>query len=44
MANKHNPLPPLVNESAMDYAQHERTYDGFVTRSPNTVSSSPWPC
>ena len=31
MANKHNPLPPLVNESAMDYAEHERTYAGFVT-------------
>ncbi|WP_375452199.1 aa3-type cytochrome c oxidase subunit IV [uncultured Devosia sp.] len=31
MASKHEPLPPLEKESAMDYAQHEQTYSGFVT-------------
>lgn len=31
MANHHEPLPTLVHESAMDYHQHEQTYDGFVT-------------
>lgn len=30
MASKHEPLPPLQVESAMDYAQHQATYDGFV--------------
>jgi len=30
MASKHEPLPPLVEESAMDYAEHQKTYDGFV--------------
>lgn len=30
MASKHEPLPPLVQESAMDYAAHQRTYDAFV--------------
>jgi hypothetical protein len=25
------PHPPTVAESAMDYAQHERAYSGFVT-------------
>lgn len=29
MAN-HDPHPPTVQESAMDYAEHERTYNGFV--------------
>ena len=24
------PHPPTVAESAMDYAQHEKTYSGFV--------------
>ncbi len=24
------PHPPTVAESAMDYAQHEKTYNGFV--------------
>jgi hypothetical protein len=31
MANKHLPLPPLVKESAMDYAEHEKTYSAFVS-------------
>ncbi len=31
MANKHLPLPPLVQESAMDYHQHEQTYDRFIS-------------
>ena len=31
MASKHEPLPPLVEESAMDYAQHQQTYDAFVS-------------
>lgn len=31
MANKHEPHPPMVQESAMDYEQHEQTYEGFVT-------------
>ncbi|WDR04886.1 aa3-type cytochrome c oxidase subunit IV [Devosia rhodophyticola] len=31
MANNHEPLPPMVHESAMDYKQHEQTYNGFVT-------------
>jgi hypothetical protein len=32
MANKHEHLhPALVEESAMDYNQHEQTYNGFVT-------------
>lgn len=26
----HEPHPPLQHESAMDYTQHEQTYDGFV--------------
>lgn len=30
MANHHEPLPPLEQESAMDYHQHENTYDGFI--------------
>lgn len=30
MANNH-PHPPTVQESAMDYVEHERTYRGFVT-------------
>lgn len=31
MANhKHEPHPAPVQESAMDYAQHEKTYSGFV--------------
>lgn len=30
-ASKHEPLPPLREESPMDYAQHEATYSGFVT-------------
>jgi len=29
MAN-HEPHPPTVLESAMDYNEHERTYNGFV--------------
>lgn len=31
MASKHEPLPAMINESAMDYAEHQRTYDGFVS-------------
>lgn len=32
MANKsHDPHPAPVLESAMDYAEHEKTYAGFVT-------------
>lgn len=31
MTSKHQPLPPLVHESAMDYHQHEKTYSAFVT-------------
>jgi hypothetical protein len=31
MASKHEPLPALVEESAMDYAQHQQTYDTFVS-------------
>jgi hypothetical protein len=31
MASKHEPLPALIEESAMDYAQHQQTYDGFVS-------------
>jgi len=31
MASKHEPLPPLIQESAMDYAQHQQTYDGFIS-------------
>ena len=31
MASKHEPLPALIQESAMDYAQHQQTYDGFVS-------------
>lgn len=30
MADHHAPQPALVQESAMDYRQHEQTYDGFV--------------
>ena len=30
MADHHNPLPPRQHESAMDYAQHEHTYDQFI--------------
>lgn len=30
-ASKHEPLPPLREESPMDYAEHEATYSGFVT-------------
>ena len=31
MASKHEPLPALIQESAMDYAEHQRTYDAFVS-------------
>jgi hypothetical protein len=31
MASKHEPLPELIQESAMDYAQHQKTYDGFIS-------------
>ena len=31
MASKHEPLPALIQESAMDYAEHQRTYDAFIT-------------
>jgi aa3 type cytochrome c oxidase subunit IV len=31
MASKHEPLPALIEESAMDYAQHQQTYDSFVS-------------
>jgi hypothetical protein len=31
MASKHEPLPALINESAMDYTEHQRTYDAFVS-------------
>lgn len=31
MASKHEPLPALIKESAMDYAAHQRTYDSFVS-------------
>ena len=33
MATKHRPEhhPEPVVESPMDYAQHEATYDGFIT-------------
>ncbi len=38
MANKINePHPPLQVESAMDYAQHERTYKGFITGTKWTI-------
>ncbi len=30
MAHNAEPHPPLEHESTMDYAQHERTYQGFV--------------
>ncbi|MBD8067306.1 aa3-type cytochrome c oxidase subunit IV [Devosia sp. PTR5] len=30
MAHHAEPHPPLDHESPMDYAQHERTYNGFV--------------
>jgi hypothetical protein len=31
MANTHaEPHPAPVEETAMDYAQHEKTYNGFV--------------
>lgn len=30
MASKHEPLPPRQIESAMDYDQHQATYDSFV--------------
>ena len=31
MAHHAEPHPPTVAESAMDYAEHEKTYSGFVT-------------
>ena len=33
MANQHPsvPQPAPVQESAMDYVEHEKTYNGFVT-------------
>jgi hypothetical protein len=31
MASKHEPLPALIQESAMDYAEHQRTYDAFIS-------------
>ena len=32
MAHTHaEPHPPLQEESAMDYAQHQQTYSAFVT-------------
>ena len=31
MASKHEPLPEMIHESAMDYSEHQRTYDGFVS-------------
>jgi Bacterial aa3 type cytochrome c oxidase subunit IV len=31
MASKHEPLPELIHESAMDYTEHQRTYDAFVS-------------
>ena len=31
MASKHEPLPELIHESAMDYAEHQRTYDAFIS-------------
>jgi hypothetical protein len=30
MAHNTEPHPQPVQESAMDYAQHEKTYNGFV--------------
>lgn len=36
-ASKHEPLPPLREESPMDYAQHEATYSGFVTVTKYTI-------
>jgi hypothetical protein len=30
MASKHEPLPARIQESAMDYAEHQTTYDRFV--------------
>lgn len=36
-ASKHEPLPPLREESPMDYAQHEATYSGFVTVTKYTL-------
>ena len=30
MASTHEPHPAPVQESAMDYAEHEKTYSGFI--------------
>ncbi|MGV8831380.1 MAG: aa3-type cytochrome c oxidase subunit IV [Devosia sp.] len=39
MATKHRPEhhAPLQAESSMDYAQHEATYDAFITGAKWTV-------
>jgi hypothetical protein len=37
MASNHEPTPALVNESAMDYTAHEKTYAGFIAGTKYSV-------